>query len=152
MPDHADLLIDLERRELRDASGEHVELRRRSFELLLYLAQNLDRVVSKGELIEKNWNGLAVTDDSLTKCISDIRNAFGPKLRDTVRTVRAAATCSRVGVRAGPRVNWCPSLQPKVPASCALRRVESLWSQSCRSTIPAQARTTATSRKVSSTT
>ncbi|MDB5533579.1 MAG: adenylate cyclase [Hyphomicrobiales bacterium] len=79
--------IDLERGELRGAGGEHVELRRRSFELLLYLARNLDRVVSKNELVAQNWHGLAVTDDSLTKCVSDIRHALGSELRDTLRTV-----------------------------------------------------------------
>lgn len=79
--------IDLDRRELRGAGGEHVELRRRSFELLLYLARNLDRLISKDELIAHNWQGLAVTDDSLTKCVSDIRHALGAELRETLRTV-----------------------------------------------------------------
>lgn len=79
--------IELHKRELRDPSGQHVELRRRSLELLFYLAQHHDRVISKDELISENWKGLAVTDDSVVKCISDIRQALGPGLRDTIRTV-----------------------------------------------------------------
>lgn len=78
--------IDLGRSEVRDAANQHLALRRRSFELLLYLARRHDQVVPKDELIAVNWHGLAVTDDSLTKCISDIRQALGPGLRDTVRT------------------------------------------------------------------
>lgn len=30
------------------------------------------------ELVAENWPGIIVTDDSLTKCISDIRQALGP--------------------------------------------------------------------------
>jgi predicted ATPase len=78
--------IDLEAREVRDATGAHAALRRRNFELLLSLARRHDQVVSKDELIAENWHGLAVTDDSLTKSISEIRQRLGPGLRDTLRT------------------------------------------------------------------
>jgi len=80
-------IIDLEHREVRDASGGHARLRRRQFDVLLYLAQRHDRVVSKDELIASNWHGLAVGDDSLTKCISEIRQALGPGLRGSLRTL-----------------------------------------------------------------
>lgn len=79
--------IDVDRGELRDAGNRHVVLRRRSFELLLILARQHDQVVPKDDLIAANWRGLAVTDDSLTKCISEIRRALGPGLRDTIRTI-----------------------------------------------------------------
>ncbi len=80
-------IIDLEHREVRDASGGHARLRRRQFDVLLHLARQHDRVVSKDELIASNWHGLAVSDDSLTKCISEIRQALGPGLRDSLRTL-----------------------------------------------------------------
>ena len=80
-------IIDFERREIRDASGGHAGLRRRQFDVLLYLAQRHDEVVSKDELIRVNWHGLAVGDDSLTKCISEIRRVLGPGLRGTLRTL-----------------------------------------------------------------
>lgn len=80
-------IIDFERREIRDASGGHAGLRRRQFDVLLYLAQRHDEVVSKDELIRVNWHGLAVGDDSLTKCISEIRRVLGPGLRGSLRTL-----------------------------------------------------------------
>lgn len=79
--------IDLQRGELLDAQGRGVALRRRSLGVLVSLARNVDRVVSKQELVEANWPGLAVSDESLARCVSDIRAVLGPKLRATVRTV-----------------------------------------------------------------
>jgi DNA-binding winged helix-turn-helix (wHTH) protein len=55
--------------------------------VLRHLATNLGRVVTKDELLEVNWPGVTVTDDSLTQCISEIRRALGDAGRDLVRTV-----------------------------------------------------------------
>jgi TolB-like protein len=82
-----DLTLDLERQELRDASGARVDLRNRSFAVLRHLATNAGRVVSKDELLAANWAGLTVTEDSVTQCISDIRRLLGGSGRDIVRTV-----------------------------------------------------------------
>jgi len=78
--------IDIERGELLDVHGRAVPLRRRSLGVLLSLARSVDRVVPKGELIEANWPEISVSDESLSQCISDIRSALGPRLRDTVQT------------------------------------------------------------------
>lgn len=80
------LSIDLERNELVDGSGQPVVLRRRSLGFLLHLAKNAGHVVSKLELAEANWPGLIATDDTLARCVSDIRAALGPQLRHTLRT------------------------------------------------------------------
>jgi predicted ATPase len=79
--------IDLERSEVRDASGKHARLRRRQFDVLMCLARQHDRLVSKEALIAAGWRGLAVSDDSLTKCISEIRQILGPGLRENLRTL-----------------------------------------------------------------
>lgn len=79
--------IDLGRRDLVDALGRAVPLRRRSLGLLLCLARHADRLVRKHELVAQNWPGLNVSDDSLARCISDIRAVLGPDLRQTVRTM-----------------------------------------------------------------
>lgn len=50
-----DWTIDLKLGEIRDGSGSHVPLRRRQFDLLLYLAQRHDRLVTKDELIAAVW-------------------------------------------------------------------------------------------------
>jgi TolB-like protein/DNA-binding winged helix-turn-helix (wHTH) protein len=82
-----DLTLDLQREELRDSAGARVELRPRSFGVLLRLVENAGRVVSKDELLAANWPGLSVTEDSLTQCVSDIRRVLGKSGRDLVRTV-----------------------------------------------------------------
>src|SRR5262245_64043812 len=83
----AGLTLDLRREELRDASGTRIELRNRSFGVLRHLATNAGRVVTKDELLQANWPGVTVTEDSLTQCISEIRRALGDAGRDLVRTV-----------------------------------------------------------------
>jgi TolB-like protein/DNA-binding winged helix-turn-helix (wHTH) protein len=85
--DLAGLTLDLRREELRDAAGTRIELRNRSFAVLRHLATNAGRVVTKDELLEVNWPGVTVTEDSLTQCISEVRRALGDAGRDLVRTV-----------------------------------------------------------------
>ena len=57
--------------------GQQQYLRQKTFQVLLYLLQERHRLVTKDELIEQVWEGRAVTDDALVKCISDIRKALG---------------------------------------------------------------------------
>ena len=79
--------VDLAADELRTAKGEHVELRPRSLAVLRLLAERAGRLVSKDELIATVWDDVAVTEDSLTQCIADIRKAIGDEDRRVLRTV-----------------------------------------------------------------
>src|SRR3979411_2521371 len=68
--------INLERRELRRAErAVHVEPQ--VFDLLVYLVQNRDRVVSKDDLIASVWGGRIVSESTLTSRINAARNAVG---------------------------------------------------------------------------
>src|SRR5262245_36820155 len=69
-------------------SGHPVHLRPQSYEVLRYLAENNGRLISKDKLIEKVWQGRAVTDGSLGKCIEELRDALGPSAREHLRNVR----------------------------------------------------------------
>jgi TolB-like protein len=80
-------IVDLVADELRGNSGEHVDLRPRSYAVLRQLAENAGRLVTKDELIAKVWDDVAVTEDSLTQCIADIRRAVGDDDRRVLRTV-----------------------------------------------------------------
>lgn len=80
-------IIDLVADELRSNSGEHVDLRPRSYAVLRLLAENAGRLVTKDEIIAKVWDDVAVTEDSLTQCIADIRRAVGDDERRVLRTV-----------------------------------------------------------------
>ena len=83
-----DCEIDVERREFRRArTAVHVEPQ--VFDLLVYLAQNRDRVVSKDDLIASIWGGRIVSDSTLTSRINAARKAVGDSGRDQklIRTV-----------------------------------------------------------------
>src|SRR5262245_14019492 len=84
--------LDIERHSLRTADRE-VALRPKNFELLRYLVENPDRLVSKEELLKAIWPNVVVTDESLTRCMSEIRQAIG----DTKQTI--IATVPRCGYR-----------------------------------------------------
>jgi TolB-like protein/DNA-binding winged helix-turn-helix (wHTH) protein/cytochrome c-type biogenesis protein CcmH/NrfG len=62
-------------------------LRPKSFDVLLFLARNPGRVVSKDELIKAVWTDVVVTDNSLVQCISDIRLALEDETQEQLKTV-----------------------------------------------------------------
>jgi TolB-like protein/DNA-binding winged helix-turn-helix (wHTH) protein len=78
--------LDGQRRALR-RSGADVELRPLAFDALGFLVRHAGRVVTKDELIAAIWPGLVVTDDSIARCISDIRRALGDVEQRIVKTV-----------------------------------------------------------------
>ena len=78
--------LDLERLSLQAPSGQ-VELRPKSFEVLRYLAEHAGRVVTKDEVIKAVWPDVTVTDELLTRCISDVRHALGDEHQRIIKTV-----------------------------------------------------------------
>src|SRR6478735_814340 len=60
--DHA---LDIERRELRRGS-ELIAMEPQVFDLLTYLLQNRDRVVTKDDMIAAVWSGRIVSESTLT--------------------------------------------------------------------------------------
>jgi DNA-binding winged helix-turn-helix (wHTH) protein len=78
--------LDLRRGCLRGAEGE-IELRPKSFEVLRYLVENAGRLVPKDELIKAVWPSVIVTDESLARCVSDVRLALGDRGQRIIRTV-----------------------------------------------------------------
>lgn len=75
--------------------GEELHLRHKTFQVLLYLLEQRHRLVTKEELWESVWQGTAVTDDALTRCVMDIRKALG----DDSRQQRFLKTVSKSGYR-----------------------------------------------------
>ena len=73
--------------ELRDRVGNSVALRSQSSEVLVRLAKDAGKVVSKEEIIQTVWPETFVTDDSLTQCIADIRRAIGDTNHTVVQTL-----------------------------------------------------------------
>ena len=53
-----------------------IHIAKRPFQVLGFLVQNSDRVVSRRELLDKFWDGREVYDDALRKCVGAIRKAL----------------------------------------------------------------------------
>ncbi len=112
-----DFELDRQRRTLR-RSGADVELRPLAFDALGFLVRNAGRVVTKDELIAAVWPGLVVTDDSIARCISDIRRALGDVDQRIVKTVPR-----RGYVLAVPVTLDGPGFAQPEPAALAAARV-----------------------------
>ena len=69
-----DHVLNLDRRELR-RGAELVALEPQVFDLLVYLVQNRDRVVSKDDLLMAVWGGRIVSESTFTSRISAVRTA-----------------------------------------------------------------------------
>jgi TolB-like protein/DNA-binding winged helix-turn-helix (wHTH) protein/cytochrome c-type biogenesis protein CcmH/NrfG len=80
------VIADFGNETLRDRDGNPIDLRPQAFSVLRYLAENADRLVTKDELIEAVWPGIAVTEDSLFQCIHEIRRALHDEARTILQT------------------------------------------------------------------
>ena len=69
-------LLDTDRRELRRGS-QLVAIEPQVFDVLIYLVENRDRVVSKDDLIASVWGGRIVSESTLTSRINAVRRAIG---------------------------------------------------------------------------
>jgi TolB-like protein len=90
----ADHTLDLDRRELHCRSAP-VAVEPQVFDLLTYLVQNCDRVVSKGDLIAAVWGGRIVSDSTVATRINAARKAIG----DSGQAQRLIRTVPRKGIR-----------------------------------------------------
>jgi adenylate cyclase len=83
-------------------------LRPQSLSVLKFLAERPGAVVAKDELMAAIWPGIAVTDDSLVQCVTEIRKALGDDAHMVIKTVPKRGYVFEAGVRAaGPgRRNW----------------------------------------------
>lgn len=69
-------------------TGERAaSLRPQSFDVLCYLAERPGTVVSRDQLIEAVWHRRPASDESVTQCVKDIRQALGEDAQDIIKTV-----------------------------------------------------------------
>jgi TolB-like protein/cytochrome c-type biogenesis protein CcmH/NrfG len=103
--------LDTERRELlRD--GRPVAVQPQVFDLLVFLVQSRDHVVSKQDLIDLVWGGRIVSDSTLTSRINAARTAIG----DSGRDQKLIRTIARKGLRFIGVVNELSNrIQPDPP-------------------------------------
>ena len=89
-----DHTLDDDRRELFRGS-EPIAVEPQVFDLLIFLLQNRDRVVSKDDLIASVWGGRVVSDSTLTSRINAARKAVG----DSGGKQKLIRTIARKGLR-----------------------------------------------------
>ena len=88
----SDFALDPARRTLIRADSP-VPLTPRAFDVLLYLAQNPNRLVTKEELLQNVWGDTFVEEGNLTQYISHLRKALGDNAEDS----RLIVTIARRG-------------------------------------------------------
>ena len=85
-------VLDPVRRTLSRADSP-VSLTPKAFDVLLFLAQNPNRLVTKEELLQAVWGDTFVEEGNLTQYISHLRKALGDNSEDT----RLIVTIARKG-------------------------------------------------------
>src|ERR1700686_3837108 len=85
-------VLDPGRRTLSRADSP-VSLTPKAFDVLLFLAQNPNRLVTKEELLQAVWGNTFVEEGNLTQYISHLRKALGDNSEDT----RLIVTIARKG-------------------------------------------------------
>src|SRR5262245_17930502 len=73
-------------------AGRVLPLEPKAIRVLVYLAENRPRAVSKDELMTAVWEDAAVTDNALTRIVAQLRKSLGdssrePKYIETVPTL-----------------------------------------------------------------
>ena len=87
-----------EREFLLTRAGESLAVEPKAFRVLLFLLQNPGRLVTKDEIVASVWNDSAVSDNSLTRSIAQLRRVLGDDSRQplyilTVPTVGYRFLC-----------------------------------------------------------
>ena len=95
----AEFVLDPGRRTLARADSP-VSLTPKAFDVLLFLAQNPNRLVTKEELLQAVWGDAFVEEGNLTQYISHLRKALGDNSEDT----RLIVTIARKGYQFTARV------------------------------------------------
>src|ERR1700728_5438064 len=92
-------VLDARKRTVHRSSSP-VSLTPRAFDVLLYLAQNPNRLVTKEELLQGVWGDTIVEEGNLTQYISHLRKALG----DNSENSRLIVTIARKGYQFTARV------------------------------------------------
>jgi TolB-like protein len=88
-----DVVLDVDRALLRDPNGIEVALRPKSLDLLLTLARNPGRIMSRDELFDAVWPDVTVTEDSIAQCVREVRRAIGDPEGRLLRTIVKRGYC-----------------------------------------------------------
>jgi Tol biopolymer transport system component/DNA-binding winged helix-turn-helix (wHTH) protein len=89
-----DVCVDLKRLVIT-RGGAQVEIEPKAYDVLRYLLEHADRLVTKDELLESVWRDTFVTPNVLTRAVAQLRRLLG----DDAREARYIETVARRGYR-----------------------------------------------------
>ena len=89
-------------------NGHTVHVEPKLMDVLLCLAGSSGEVVTRDELMGSVWDGVIVSDEALTRCISELRTLLG----DTARERRYIRTIPKRGYSLLPQVETAPAARP----------------------------------------
>lgn len=120
-----DFVLDTQKRQLNSISGGRVDLRNKSMDVLMMLAESSGVSVSKNELLDGVWRETVVSEEGLVQCVADIRRAINDTDKSIIETIPGS------GYRLNASVSH-PSRQLLWPAAAAALlavAVFALWFQ-----------------------
>jgi TolB-like protein/DNA-binding winged helix-turn-helix (wHTH) protein/Flp pilus assembly protein TadD len=91
--------------QLQDACGRNVPLRAKSLKMFTELLAKRGRILTKDRLSDLVWPGTIATDESIARCIADIRKALLDDTHRIVQTFPKQGYRLNVLIAAGDRVN-----------------------------------------------
>ncbi|WP_131857219.1 winged helix-turn-helix domain-containing protein [Bosea sp. BK604] len=99
----ADIVIDAAQGRMRGANGLDIPIAPKPFDLLLFLARNPGRTISKSELLDVVWSSLNVTEDSLFQAVREVMRAIGDEDGRILRSVPKRGYLLDIQVSADPQ-------------------------------------------------
>ena len=88
--------------------GEFIHIKPKSMAVFNCLVAAQGAPVSRNELFDSVWPSGEVSDDTLTKCVAELRKAF----HDTARESRVIETIPKLGFRLVPAVEPLEEMAP----------------------------------------
>lgn len=79
-------MLDVAREQLL-CRGRQIPLRKQAFDVLVLLVRNAGELVSKDHLMRSIWGDAVVTENSITQCLKEVRQAINDRKREKIRTV-----------------------------------------------------------------
>ncbi len=91
-------MLDCTALQLQGPAGP-VALRPKTFEVLQFLVEHAGRLVTREEILDAIWPGVTVTEESITQCISEVRQALGDQQQRIIKTLPRRGYIFSVGVQ-----------------------------------------------------
>ena len=89
-----------------------VALRPKTFEVLQFLVEHAGRVVTREEILDAIWPGVTVTEESITQCVSEVRQALGDQQQRIIKTLPRRGYIFSVAVQTFADAPHCARIRP----------------------------------------